>query len=866
MKFGKLFKKIMMVVLVCLFTLTIVGCDETPDEETKKVEVTLSVSAETIKMGESASLTVEVKNAKDASYTWEISSNEIVAINENTLTVIKNVTEDTQVTITARSVEDKAVSASKTITVLAPVVTEKVTVAVAASAETIKKGESVTLTVTVENATDKSYTWTVSDETLVAIDDNTLTVLKDIKLDKIVTVTATSVADPTVSASKNIKVVAPKIDGQVGELTSAMLAEIGNASITVNGTLTDYYTDFKQSSNNSKNDYSMTVEMEEGAWNGKWNVKNDIENVMVDCYRKSSIDGVKDQYGNVGHALERLYIDKDNKVASKIEKDYLSRPSIWESQHLWNHLSNLQINKFVYDAENEVYEYKANLSDIDDLYLLTYLSYSLTPLLEDTLVKVYLKVEDGEIVGLLGQTEILYYGEDTEEDPDAMSYTTINLTFSNIGTTTVQDPEPYDAPEFVEKLQAAITNMQNAKNYTFMTTDVTTIAPSPDSGDYVVESTTSSSVKARLYPIRTLILSKVQNNNSSVGTVGCFGQITEDAVLFADTMKYSYTMDGKAYHTEYSGYKQNDDNTFDMFAYNSTLKTLAGTKKINGNISDVLPSFEFSPNVFSFSGSSTKNGKTLYKYTLNESAITRDLALEVSCYKYADDATASSTSRFSITVDGDGNLVETVYPYSLVSGTYVGYCKTTYSNIGTTELEADLFDGYVPREVKTSWDEYTVKYYTPTFSSQDSRDEIGSVVFEATYGESKKDIPAPQLFLDIFGDNINGPFFDDVTKGTDSDGNTIHSGYVSITTVSSEVDENGKMTNYNELMAELEEALLKEGFTKSVANCDTSGGENGLLNRYLCYIKNDIQIVIENNYSKYLWIYFYKTGDWTLKR
>lgn len=112
-----------------------------------------------------------------------------------------------------------------------------------------------------------------------------------------------------------------------------------------------------------------------------------VDNKMVDYYRRSEKDGYRDSYGNVGHALERLYINKNNELASAIEKNYNSFPVLWEQQHLWNHLANLQITKFKYDAENDVYEYKADLTQESDLYLMTYLSFSLTPVLSDTLDK-----------------------------------------------------------------------------------------------------------------------------------------------------------------------------------------------------------------------------------------------------------------------------------------------------------------------------------------------------------------------------------------------------------------------------------------------------------------------------------------------
>jgi hypothetical protein len=279
-----------------------------------------------------------------------------------------------------------------------------------------------------------------------------------------------------------------------------------------------------------------------------------------------------------------------------------------------------------------------------------------------------------------------------------------------------------------------------------------------------------------------------------------------------------------------------------------------------------MPTFDFSADIFEFAGLTISGGKTQYTFVLRETQITRDIAMEVSCYKYADDATASTSSTVTIVVDDDGNLVSTTYPYSLVSGTYMGYVTTVYSNIGTTTLEEDTFEGYVPRVWKTSWSQYITKYYSSTFSTLDSHEEDTTVVLNAVYGDAASDLPSPEVFMEILGDNIYGPFYNWKSVGQDSEGNDIYHGYISINCTSSEYDENYQITNYFELMAELQEALEAEGFVLSVANTDTTGGESGRSDRVVCFIKNDIQIVITNNFTRYISVYFYKTGDWTLNR
>lgn len=729
------------------------------------------------------------------------------------------------------------------------------------SADRIASGEEITVTVNVTEVKDTSYELSVSDDSLVKIEGNKIIYIANITIDKTVTITAKSVADPNAVASKTIIVVAPIIEGQVGELTSDMLQNVGNSSITVNGLLTDYYQDFSQPANNSVQQYDMKVMMSEGYWYGEWNIKGNLRNKVVDVYKKGDVDGLKDSYGRTGHALTRLYIDKNNEVAAGVVKDYMSFPSLWEEQHLWNHLSNLNINKFTYDATNEVYAYNIDPENMDDLYLMTYLSFCLTPLLSDTLLEIYFVVEDGQITKMIGQTEVLYYGADTQEEADAMSYTRIELEFSNIGSTVVPLPEAYEAPQHVDALSKALETMQNLKNYTYRTVDTTTYSPVTDSGQYEVDMMSTTST-GKLLKNKNF---KVYNNVSSVGTVGEYGQITEDAILIAKTGKYDYSMDDKVYHTSYSGYKQNNDNTYDYFEFNSTNMALTGLKRYAGNINDQLPKFDFSPNIFKYNGSTINDfGKEVYTFVLRATDVTRDVAMQVSSYSYADDASKDAKNTLTIVVDEDGNLISTVFPYSIVSGTYVGYCTTTYTNFGTTVLEEDTFDDYVPREVMTSWSQFTTKYYSPNFSTTTSREENTEVVIDAIYGDTADQLPAPTLFIEVFGDNLSGPFYNWKEKDVDADGNPIYTDWISITTSSSEFDENAKITNYEEIIEKLSELLLAEGFSISLANTDMTGGPLGKTDRVICFIKDDIQIVVENNHTKYFWIYFYKTGDWTL--
>ena len=737
-----------------------------------------------------------------------------------------------------------------------------VKIEMSASASQIKKGDSVQVTARVTGAKNTKVTWSVSHPDVVSVDENGLvTMVGDINIDTIITVTATSVENSTVKATKTLIAKAPVVDGRVGELTSDMLVAIGNPSITVTGTVTDVYNDIATPANSSNEVYEFTVEMADGAWRGSWNHQGS-KNVIVNNYRRGDKDGIKDQNGNSGHEMLEMIIDKNNTVYAKSIKDYMSFPAVWESQHLWNHLSNLNVNRFTYDVENNVYKYNVDPENVDDMYLMTYFAFSLTPILgnEDTFMELYLYVEDGKITKLVAQTAVEMLGNDPE-NPDATQYTVISIDFSKVGTTVVPDPTPYEAAQYADKLEAAFEKMKDATNYTFYVVD--NMNAMPDTGDYDLYSVNGA---ASVSTSNTVLSAPYQNGTSSVGTAGSVGYVTPEAIVISVTGKYSYTLDGQNYHTKYSGYKQNSDGTYDEFECDA--QGFYGTKKVSGNILDLMPDFDLSANIFKLTGMmiNENTGKFEYTFALREASITRDVAMQLCAYSYADDAAATSSMLLSITVDDDGNLISIQFPYDL-SGVYGGSCKVSYKNVGTTTIAEGAFDNYRPRVPETAWSQYTLtdyyNLYTTLCKNYGCYDEAtgtynhkghvatADVVLQSIFGESWTNVPSPEVLMKLFGDNISGPFYN--WKEVNGENH----GYMSITTYSTEYDENAKMTNYEELMQEVIDELAKYGFALSAANTDMSGGESGKSDRYVTLIhESGIKIVIQNNHTKYLWIYF----------
>lgn len=829
------------------------------------VAPTLSFTATSneIVLGETIVLNVDVTNTNNKKVIWTCSDNSILTISAaNVLSVLKDVDTDTQVTVTATLADNEEVTFSQTFVVKHKFVP---TIQVFHThVGKITKGDRVKLNVIVTDAKTGTYSWTYSVQGLVEVTDtDELVVLKSVKNDTSVTITCVLDEDTSVVFKTTFIVKAQIQAGNVGELTSTMIEEIANDNITVTGVVTDYYHDYQQSFNNSTNSYNTIVKMEDGKWFGSWHHSTNPNTVISNIYKRGT-EQVTNAEGVSGHALKEVYIDKNNIAQDSIVKDYNSVPGLWETNHLWNHLGSLDINKFGYDSDNDRYYYVYDETSIDDLYLMTYLAYSLTPILEDTFVELYFIVENGHITKMVAQTEILLYGADTQEDATGDSYTVCELEFSAMGNTVVEDPAPYDAPEYADKLQAALDYMKTAKNYTFHAKETQTYAPSADAGDYSTESVSTTG------PVMKANAKRVINNVSATGTIGVYGQVTEHAILFATTGKYDYALDDNIYHTEYTGYYDYDltDGVFDQFGYVPANKALTGTKRYYGDIFDVMPKFDLSPNIFKLTSKTEVNGKNTYNYTLRETSIMREVAMQLSAHSYASDASASSSVNLTISCNDAGQLVSVTYPYSLVSGTYIGYITTTFSNFGTTTIAEGTFDNYVPREHKVNWSQYTTKYFTTNYASP-YKDEDTSVVLEYVYGELASLLPSPDAFMSVVGDNISGPFYDWLEIATDENGNKINHGYISITVKTDYSDENAKMSadQWDELIDQLTKSLNKSGLVKDEGNSGTSGG-----NRYATFTIKDpvtqdgIQVVVENNKTRWLWIYFYKLGDWKLKK
>ena len=237
-----IFSKIFVLALILGVAISFAGCKKDTNK-TENVQIEATVNKSSIKSGETAQLTVTVTGSSDTSYTLQYDTSAIKISADGEISVVGEITVDRKIDIMAIANADKTKSATTSITLTAK---ESVKISIEADKTTIDKDTSAVLTVTVSNATNKAYTYVCSSD-IVKIENDVVSLVKEITVDKIVTITVSSVEDPLVKASIAILVKAPVVEGRVGDLTSDMIKAIGNSSITVTGILTDYYQDFEQS-------------------------------------------------------------------------------------------------------------------------------------------------------------------------------------------------------------------------------------------------------------------------------------------------------------------------------------------------------------------------------------------------------------------------------------------------------------------------------------------------------------------------------------------------------------------------------------------------------------------------------------------
>lgn len=164
---------------------TLVSCNNNLVETIEVSSITLTLSKNEVKVGETVTATVTINptDASDKTYTLSASKEGVVTISGNTLTAVGA----GEVVITATSTSG-AKTATATLKVAENVV-NVTDIALTLDKTTVLVGETINASVKVlpDNATNKNYTITSSDTAKLSVNGNVLTALKDGKVNVTVT-------------------------------------------------------------------------------------------------------------------------------------------------------------------------------------------------------------------------------------------------------------------------------------------------------------------------------------------------------------------------------------------------------------------------------------------------------------------------------------------------------------------------------------------------------------------------------------------------------------------------------------------------------------------------------------------------------
>lgn len=893
-------------------------CTITITPEKKEVKITISADSYTLDVGAPQKLSV----LPAAIYTISFSQEGILSYNINTqlLSVVEAPAVDTDVVVTATDANGNFGTATFR-------VKAAITVTLTSEKEHLYDiDEKSKLTAFVSNGGAVNYSVSSDLVSIVTDDGNTYVKLsKKVFSNTLVTVTATLESNKAITSSVSIMLHQTRTEGEPInaanglQLTNDMVAAISVPQIRVDGTLEDY-TVTTSTGKKDVNAYDMTTIMQNNRWYGSWNIKGKrikTTTIYVKGDEQVKLDG------KMQNVIQKMYINAQNELAFKTQTTYQSVPVTWDSQHLWNHISTDYFNVDSFELAEEEFDpaqlgyesrteggkvaafkfrYSATYSD-EMAYLLTYLCYSFTPLANssDTIDQLYFIVDESGIIGIVAQTvtnEIYADSEDPVQGelPDYTTYTILTLHLSEIGSAVVEDLDVYTHDEddevAYEALATALENIKNAKSYTFNAVETTTSSPYIDPDDYSTgTSTYALSEQNVAVAAVTTPKAAIGNTQTSTGTVGTVGYVTKEAILLANTGKYEYGMDENLYHTEYTGYRQFTD-YYEEFSYKNG--ALTGTNRREGSIADLLPKFNLAIDIFEEPErkkiDEDDQGKIYqYSFVLRDNQVAREFAEAVSMHSYAADAEGDAQTDIIITVDNRGNLLKTVYPYDLVSGTYTGYIETIYSNINATELPEGVFDNYVERVLPQTWaDIVSTTYYHKhdnrcsaygcasevngeTVYDHTNHTATGDVIVNAVFGDAAKNIPQIGDFIKIFGDCIYTPYLYDYDEiNNDDPNNIVYREFIGfVVSLYDAKDENNqlKQSVYEYYLGRIADVLTKLGYTKSEANSrDTGLDVDDLKNRYTAYTNDELIIVFENNHSSYFWVEIYKANEWTLSK
>jgi hypothetical protein len=210
-----------MAVMMTLVSACRWGSHDKKESAPPAVTVGISPSSASVETDHTQQFTATVANATNTSVTWQVDNVTGGSAATGTIstsglfTAPSAVPSPATVTVKAISVADTSVTASVTVTITAPAAPPPVSVDVQPATASVQTGATQHFTATVSNATDTTVTWSVSGTGCAGAACGTINASGDytapgaVPSPATVTVTATSVEDPTKSDTATVTITAP---------------------------------------------------------------------------------------------------------------------------------------------------------------------------------------------------------------------------------------------------------------------------------------------------------------------------------------------------------------------------------------------------------------------------------------------------------------------------------------------------------------------------------------------------------------------------------------------------------------------------------------------------------------------------------
>lgn len=662
----------------------------------------------------------------------------VVTVCDNTYTVAKNsytVTKldvDFNFSVVARGAgyRDSASSETKTYTAerKPPVPKNDIAIAIRGGTE-LRPGNSMTLTALVTGTDNSDVIWEITDgEENAEIDpvSGVLTASKTVTGSGIVTVRATSLEDEKSYGTKIITVLTKPA------LTQAMLDRLANeGKLGFDGYVyIEVYTIGLNSTLYTTTSTSVKTSLDGSNWYAEYD-SGGLGVISALYYR--NVGGIANQIGVSYENTEEFspMLDKDGAKVS------------WSASGLYNNFKGLTVDDFTFNEQTWRYEYTGSDKNLPARMTASANPYDFTP------SGISLIIEEGEIMGIYSKSEADY-----SVAPGYLSYQELTVAV-NYGDT-VEVPSivryPTDENGVHARLNAAIEKMHALGSYTL-----------------TFRETTASYLSGGRYT-----------------TTGFIETVTESDCVF-EPVSISTDAGGKELLTKNGspyGYRKVRDNLYNTYFVNADTGLPRASRAYADDFSAARPGFGFAAEIFtSYYDSEPENESSggityyvdepmsgvaseFYYGVGNDIALYGIFAQRGNITYRENGQTVTKSFTPYVTVDkATGYITEAGFYFYL--GSVYGTVSITYGDFDTATVPDTVsFDGYVAREVPTSWNELTVIVSGQTGSTEDDHEEAAPTALGSFFSDDDICEKLP-FFGNVLGDTYGFGMTTYHTSGTD---------------------------------------------------------------------------------------------------